>query len=139
MLIRHRSNALSNPFSLFDALFDGVTNRPFNAYVGPRFELSENDDDFALTADLPGIDAGDLELTVEDGVLTVKGERDLSLPEGYEARRQERSSLRFERSIELGDRVDAEGVEAKLEDGVLTVTLPKRPETKPKKIAIRAA
>lgn len=142
MLTRYRPNPLSNPFSLFDALLEGRplvgSDRTFAALQsGPRFSLEENEDGYVLSGDLPGVKADDLKVTVEDGVLTIAGQRDVGAPEGYTALRQERGAQRFERSYRLGDRIDANGAEAKLDDGVLTLTLPKRPEVKPRQIEIR--
>jgi HSP20 family protein len=136
--MRGLQTTFSNPFSLLDALFEGVTPGPdfFSVRAAPRFEVDESEDGYSLSLDLPGVAPEDLNVTVEDGVLTVTGERELEVPEGYRARRSERSRLKIDRSITLGDRVDPAGIEAKLEHGVLTLTLPKRPETKPRRIEI---
>ena len=145
MLTRYRTHTLSNPFSLFDALFEGRdpflgVDRAFSAMqAGPRFDLQETEDAYELTGDLPGVKAEDLNVSVEDGVLTISGQRDVAPPEGYTALRQERGAMRFERTYRIGDRIDAAGAEAKLADGVLKLTLPKRPEAKPRRIQIQSA
>lgn len=141
MLTRYRPQTFSSPFSLFNAFFDArdpfIRSGSFD--TGPRFSLDEADEAYTLTGDLPGVRAEDLNVTVENGVLTIRGHRNVEPPEGYEVRRSERSRLTFERSYALGDRIDAEGAEAKLVDGVLTLKLPKRAEVKPRQIAIRSA
>ncbi len=141
MLTRYRPQTFTSPLSLFNAFFDARDPFSFAGSFesGPRFSLNETDDAYTLTGDLPGVRAEDLNVTIEDGVLIVRGHRNVEPPEGYEVRRSERSRLAFERSYALGDRIDADGAEAKLDDGVLTLTLPKRAEAKPRQITIQSA
>ncbi|MCB9663551.1 MAG: Hsp20/alpha crystallin family protein [Alphaproteobacteria bacterium] len=93
----------------------------------PRFEVEETDAGWTLSADVPGLDPEGLEVAFEDGVLTVKGGFDGQAPaEGWQAVRTERARWRFERSFRFGRPVDADGVEARLVDGVLTLRVPRR-------------
>ena len=135
MLTRYNPFKLTAFARLFDLRpFDGRGERFFN----PAVDLVEKDDHFLLTADLPGVKQEDIELTVKDGVLSLSGKREeLTEEERDGAIYRERRAGSFTRTVKLGDVVDAEAIEAKFEGGVLTVTLPKRPEVKPKEIAVK--
>ena len=101
-------------------------------------DLVESDEGFVLKADLPGLAEGDVKLEVEDGVLTVSGERaaeHASEREGYV--RVEREFGAFRRSLTLPDGVDPEQVTARFDRGVLEVRIPKPEHRKPRKVAIR--
>ena len=106
--------------------------------ASPRFSVEDQGAHFVARAELPGLTEKDLELTVTGNTLTLKGSRKLTPPEGYSVHRGERGSFEFARSFELPTKVNADKVEAKLEHGVLTVTLPKAPEAQPKQIAVKA-
>lgn len=96
-------------------------------------------DDIVLTADLPGYAPGDVDISIEHEVLTLKAEKKAETLEGYQMVRSERSRARVLRQVELPCRVDGERVQAKLEDGVLVITLPKAAEAKPRKIAVTSS
>ena len=98
--------------------------RENNAWV-PEFDIRETDDAFVLQGDIPGLTQKDLEVRVEDGVLSVSGERPQPADEMRFSRR-ERPHGKFRRSFRLGDTVDDENVKASYEGGVLELTLPKR-------------
>jgi HSP20 family protein len=121
---------------LFDRLLDdgGFGFRPESAAVPVSFW--QDDDHLYVEADLPGLGDEDVEVTVHNGVLFIRGER--KPEEGRPYLYNGRTWGRFERVIELPDRVDAEGVRADLSRGVLRVTLPKSPEAKPRKITLGA-
>jgi HSP20 family protein len=101
---------------------------------GLRFQRKE--DHWLLELDVPGLQNKDLELTTRGGQLTVSGERKLQEPEGGRLRHRERRAWRFTRTVRLPADVDAENVDAKLVDGVLTLRLPTRPEAQPRRIEI---
>lgn len=105
----------------------------------PRATLEDTGAALVVRADLPGVDDKALELTVEEGTLTIKGERQDSPPEGYSVHRKERGAFRFTRSFSLPAKVDAEKVQAVLQHGVLTVTLPKAKEAQPRQISVKAS
>ncbi len=92
----------------------------------PRLDAIENESDYQLTAEVPGLTTEALQLSVQGDVLTIKGERQTPVPQGYRVLRQERTPFRFERSVSLPRDVDPEHITAKLEDGLLRLTLPKR-------------
>jgi HSP20 family protein len=101
-------------------------------------DLEETDDDVVVTADLPGLQPDDVDISVTDGTLTMKGE----FKSGEEGERgnvhfRERRYGSFQRAISLPAAVNAGKAEAEFEDGVLTVTLPKTEETKPKQIEVK--
>ena len=95
----------------------------------PAVDVAEDDQKFELFADLPGVAQADLDIQVEKDTLTIRGERKL-------ARKGERNVGAFSRSFTLPKHVDVEKIAASLKDGVLTLTLPKRPEAQPRQIKI---
>jgi HSP20 family protein len=104
----------------------------------PRFNVLDAGANLVVTADVPGITEKELTVSLEDGVLTVSGERKAFAPEGYGVHRRERAHQRFARSVALPLKIDAEKTSASVKDGVLTITLAKVPETPPRQIAVKA-
>lgn len=145
MLMRRYSPSLSmwdrplSGSSLFDDVFENFFNLSRSASAGPRFVSRETEDGWILAADVPGLTNDDIQITVENGVLTISGERKIEAPEGYQVLRRERIPLRFSRSFTLSDRMDGDNAEAKLENGLLTLRIPHRPESKPRQIAVKSA
>jgi HSP20 family protein len=111
---------------------------PRFAAPGPRVHLFDAGNALVVKADLPGVKDSDLQITLNQDVLTLSGERKQEVPEGYTIHRQERSPVRFSRSFTLPSKVDAEITSAVLKNGVLTLTLPKAAEAQPRKIAVKA-
>ena len=110
--------------------------------ITPALDVKENEKEILVKADLPGIDEKDISLTIHNGVLSLKGEKkseQTSERDNYHI--SERSYGSFQRSIRLPETIDEDKVEARFDKGVLTVTIPKRPETvsAQKKIAIKSA
>ena len=105
----------------------------------PRATLEDTGAAFVVRAELPGVEDKALELSAEQGSLTIKGERKDTPPEGYCAHRKERTAFRFSRSFALPAKVDVDGVQAVLKNGVLTVTLPKAKEAQPRQISVKAS
>jgi HSP20 family protein len=91
-----------------------------------------------VVADVPGLRDKDVEVSLDNDVLTLSGERRTDVPEGYQVHRQERRPTRFSRSFTLPFKVNVEQLSAEMRDGILTVKLPKAPEAQPRKIAVRA-
>ena len=105
----------------------------------PAVDIKEEEDRFVIYADLPGVDPDDIEITMEQGVLTLKGERSKETTkerEGY--KRVERVNGSFYRRFSLPDIADAERIEAKGKNGVLEITLPKQEKAKPKRITVKS-
>ena len=106
----------------------------------PRVDIHEEDERFVVTADLPGVEGKDIEITAEKGVLTLKGERrseKKSSKDGFES--IERASGTFLRRFTLPESLDAEAIKASHVNGVLEITIPKRPTAQPRRIEIQAA
>jgi HSP20 family protein len=104
----------------------------------PAVDIKEETNRFLITADLPGVDPKDIEITMENGVLTIKGERTSEATEekdGY--KRVERVSGTFYRRFSLPDSADADSIEATGKDGVLTITLPKHEKVQPRRIEVK--
>lgn len=103
----------------------------------PAVDIYEDDHNIVLTAEVPGVEEKDLDINLENGVLTASGERKMENEEKQDNfHRIERSYGRFTRSFTLPPTVDENNVKAEFNNGVLKVTLPKREEAKPKQIKI---
>lgn len=136
---------------LFDDFDGGFWRAPFRAPAWnrtatwptvPAVDFTDTEKAYEITAELPGIDEKNVEVKVADGVLTIKGEKQEDKEEkkkDYYMR--ERSYGSFDRSFQIPDSVDADKIEANFKKGVLTVTLPKKPEAQKaaKKIDVKAA
>jgi HSP20 family protein len=104
----------------------------------PPMDLVETDDHFVLRADLPGLSEDEVGIEFEDGVLTVAGERKAEHEDKKEGfYRVERSFGQFRRSLTLPEGVDADGITANFDKGVLEVRIPKPEQRKPRKVAIQ--
>ncbi|MGH9519655.1 MAG: Hsp20/alpha crystallin family protein [Terriglobales bacterium] len=101
----------------------------------PRTDVLESEAGYQLQLDLPGVKAEDLDIQVEDSTLTVRAQRKLN-GKREEYHRVERPYGAFTRSFTLPEAVKADGIEAKLSDGVLNLTLPRREEAKPRHITV---
>ena len=102
----------------------------------PALDLYQNNDNVVAVVELPGMRKDDIEISLHDGTLTVSGERKSESVEGEKAERTERVTGKFRRSITLPARVETDKVNATYKDGILTVTLPKAEDAKPKQIQI---
>jgi HSP20 family protein len=104
--------------------------------VKPAHELKESDEAWGLTVHLPGVAKDGLELTADDGQITVRGRRGWQAPTGWTAVYRESVDAPYELVLEHDNSVDVEKIHAELKDGVLRVSLPKAEAIKPRKIAI---
>ena len=103
----------------------------------PHVDVKEEKDRFVLYADLPGIDPDDIEVSMDKGILTIKGERSSeSTQETDRFSRIERSYGSFHRRFALPDSADPEGIQARGRNGVLEILIPKRPESSPRRIQV---
>ena len=104
----------------------------------PALDISERKDAYLVTVELPGVEADDLEITMEDGLLTIQGERHFAHDSSEQQfHRVERRYGAFRRSITLPAQVQAELIEASFDNGVLQIVVPKAEEAKPKRIQVR--
>lgn len=104
----------------------------------PRVNLLDAGSSVVLKADVPGMTEKDVQVNLDDGALTISGERRADAPAGYTAVRQERAGVKFSRSISLPCKVNPELASADLKDGVLTITLTKALEAQPRQISVVA-
>jgi len=104
----------------------------------PPTNVFETKEAFVVKAEVPGLAQGDVSVSMEDDALVVRGERKGEVRDGYKVHLRERASIAFTRKLPLPGRVDAEGVTATLENGVLTITLPKAREALPRQISVKA-
>ncbi|MEW6357746.1 MAG: Hsp20/alpha crystallin family protein [Planctomycetota bacterium] len=120
-------------------LFEGVWPGQRRADIEfPALNIWNKGDDIVVSAELPGVKADEIELSVTQNALTIKGERKAAEEkEGSAYHRRERKFGPFVRSIELPEKVDANMASASYENGVLTIALPKAPEAKPKQISVK--
>lgn len=115
---------------MFDDLFDQEGDSGFYGRAGmsaPAMDIHQTDEAVEITAELPGVKEEDVDLSIEDGILTLRGEKKSSR-EGGEGGYRERTYGSFERRITLPGNIDEEACSADFSDGVLTITLPKREE-----------
>jgi HSP20 family protein len=149
-----RFSELENTFALMDELrrrMDRVWDdadpswqrataspRSLSASVFPPINLFDAGASLVLKADVPGLSEKDVQVTLNGGGVFLSGERKVVPPEGYSAHRQERSHVKFSRSLALPCAVDPEKTTATVKDGVLTLTLTKAAEAQPRQIAVRA-
>lgn len=104
----------------------------------PHTNLTDTGECLVLEAEVPGCTERDIEISVTQEGLTLKGVRRAQAPEGYSVLRRERRDLEFSRSFELPRKIDPERVEATVRDGLLCVKLPKSHEAQPKRIEVKA-
>jgi len=105
----------------------------------PAVDIKETDKAFIITADIPGVDPKDIEVNMENGVLTIRGERKEEKEEEKEGyKRIERVRGTFYRRFTLPDTADAEKISAKSKNGVLEITIPKQEKVQPRKITVES-
>jgi HSP20 family protein len=105
----------------------------------PALDIYETKDKFVVTVELPGVEPDDVDVSVEDSTLTIRGERRFYQEVDEDSfHRVERRYGAFARSLALPQTANAEGIEASFDRGVLTVAVPKAEEAKPKKITVKA-
>ncbi|NDJ78781.1 MAG: Hsp20/alpha crystallin family protein [Chloroflexi bacterium] len=115
--------------------FNSETARPM---LRPAMDIVEQDNEIVVRLDLPGLSAEDVQVELEDNVLTVSGEMgDTIEQEGERYHYRERRFGAFQRNVRLPNTVDAEHVEASFDNGVLNISLPKLPEAQPKQIEVK--
>jgi HSP20 family protein len=126
--------------TLFESPFWSAFGRTGELFSGwsPALDLYQNTDNIVAVVELPGTRKEEIQISLHDGTLTTAGERKSESQNGQRAERSERYVGKFRRGIALPARVDANKVSATYRDGILTVTLPKVEEAKPKQIQVRA-
>jgi HSP20 family protein len=151
-LVRWTPTTAPRSYRTFDQMVDdlwrsGWSNAParYNTdtarpVLRPAMDVIQHEDGVTVRLDLPGLTAEDVSVEVHGDLLTISGEiKATEEREGERYHTRERCAGAFKRSLRLGDTVDTEGIEATFENGVLTLALPTRPETQPKRIDVRTA
>jgi len=104
----------------------------------PHSNLYDTGTELVVTAEVPGLTHENIDVSVQQNLLTISGERKIDAPEGYTMHRRERSPFKFSRSFSLPYKVDPEQAMAEVKDGILTVKLAKSAEAQPKQITVQA-
>ena len=134
----------------FDRMFDQIVSSQFpeitksvgvNPYQGtayPKVNVYEYDDKVGVVAEIPGLNKKQLSVDVQDGVLTISGDKHSTFEsDGSKVLRRELKQSSFKRQFELGEQLDGENVSANFKDGILSVSIPKIEPEKPKKHAVK--
>ena len=122
---------------LFNDAFERGSEESNLTTWAPAVDINENEHELVVKADLPGIDPKDLDIRVENNLLTIRGERKFEKKVSEENYlRVERAYGSFSRSFSLANSVNQEGIKADYQNGVLTLNIPKREEAKPKQIKV---
>ena len=134
----------------FDKMFDSIVEsqypditksvgvKPFAGSAYPKVNVYEYDDKVGIVAEIPGLDKKQLNVEVEEGILTISGEKHNTFEDdGAKVLRRELKQSSFKRSFELGEQLDGENIDARFKDGVLTVSIPKIEPEKPKKTFVK--
>ena len=135
------------PFDrVFDQLFEtnfpefvrSVGVKPYQGSAYPKVNVYEYDDKVGIVAEIPGLDKKQLNVEVEEGILTISGEKHNTFEDdGAKVLRRELKQSSFKRSFELGEQLDGDNIDARFKDGVLTVSIPKIEPEKPKKTFVK--
>ncbi|MBN2061055.1 MAG: Hsp20/alpha crystallin family protein [Deltaproteobacteria bacterium] len=129
---------LRRQMDLFGSDFPGRIVRGATAGVFPLMNMTEDQENFYVRAELPGIAGDDLDISVAGDTLSISGERVMPAEnENAKYHRREREAGKFSRIINLPSRIDTDKVKANSQNGILTVTLPKAEEAKPKQITVK--
>jgi len=125
-----------DPFRDVDRLMDQLSGQSARATRSFPMDAFRRGDRFIVLLDLPGLDPGAIDLTVDRNVLTIKAERQAAREQGDELLVAERPQGTFSRQLLLGDTLDPERLEANYEHGVLTITIPVAEQAKPRRIEV---
>lgn len=131
-----------DPFRDLDRMTEQMLGMPSGSRRSPRFmpmDLFRSGDHYVLLADLPGIDPGSVDVSIDNGTLTIRAERSARADDGVEWIASERFTGSFMRQLSLGDGLDTGAIEATYENGVLTVTIPVAERARPRRIEVQSA
>jgi len=148
-LLAPATNAMDTVRNEIDRLFDRAMTPSLGAMLphphffdamrtNPSVNVIERDDTIVVEAEMPGISKNDLEVSITDRILTIEGQRAVNTPEDADTIRCERSTVRFERSMRLPAGVGDETIDASLENGILTIVLPKSQQSCTRRVDITA-
>ena len=132
---RRRMDRLFYDYNRFTENDHGLTGEA----AWPHVQLRDEGNQLFVYAEVPGLSDQEIQLGLNQNVLSIAGERKAEVPEGFAVHRQERGSYKFNRSFSLPCAVDPEKAKATVKDGILTVTLEKAAEAKPRQITVKAS
>ena len=134
----------------FDKMFDQIVStqfpeitksvgvKPYQGSAYPKVNVYEYDDKVGIVAEIPGLDKKQLEVSVEEGVLTIAGDKHSAFEnDGAKVLRRELKQSSFKRQFELGELLDGDNISANFKDGILSVSVPKIEPEKPKKHTVK--
>jgi len=134
----------------FDKMFDNLVEtqfpevvkqvgvKPYQGSAYPKVNVYEYDDKIGIVAEIPGLDKKQLNVEVEEGILTISGDKHNTFEnDGAKVLRKELKQSSFKRSFELGEQLDGDDISANFKDGVLSVTIPKKEPVIPKKHSVK--
>lgn len=131
-----KENQIVSRLSRSDRSAEDQATREQEYTIKPRHEINEVDDAWKLTVFLPGVTKDKLEITVEDGMVVVRGHRDWIKPVDWTAIYRESLDASFRLELEHGNEIAVDKIHAEFNDGILAITLPKTEAIKPRKIAV---
>ena len=143
-----RDNFLTPFDKMFDSMMEAqfpevvkqVGVKPYQGSAYPKVNVYEYEDKVGIVAEIPGLDKKQLNVDVEEGVLTISGDKHSTFEDdGAKVLRRELKQSSFKRSFELGELLDGENISASFKDGILTVAIPKVEPEKPKKTYVKIA
>jgi HSP20 family protein len=111
--------------------------RPLRAFL-PTADIYETEDTLTLILEMPGVDRSNIDVNVDNGMLTIEGRIDFNKYEGLQPLYSEYNIGPFRRSFRISNRIDQDKIKAEMRDGVITLTLPKAEEAKPRRIEVRS-
>ena len=124
--------------SQFPDVVKSVGVKPYAGSVYPKVNVYEYEDKIGIIAEIPGLDKKQLEVSVEEGVLTISGDKHSAFEnDGATVLRRELKQSSFKRQFELGELLDGENIKASFKDGILSVSVPKIEPEKPKKHTVK--
>ncbi len=134
------SDEVRQAMSRFFGVGDNDQSTVETSQWAPRVDIREEDKRFMILVDVPGVDPSEIEVSMDKSILTIKGERKVDSEEnGSKLTRQERVYGTFHRRFALPESADADSISAHGKHGVLEISIPKKPETTPRRITINAA
>jgi HSP20 family protein len=124
---------------LFSDLAQGVAGNGAQANIVPNIEISETDKAIEISAEMPGLERKDVDISIEDDTLTIRGEKRVEEKENKNVQHSERSYGVFLRVLQLPAGIDPSSVQATMSNGLLKIAIPKPPKPEPKKIEVKDA
>ncbi len=139
MTLPRRELTALNPFFDFDRAFNRMQRSAQKVVTQPAMNLFESNEAYLILLDMPGVEKTKVDVSWQDNILTVKAERSCDLPESFKALRQEIATQPYQRKLEFSTDVDAAAISASYNEGILSISVPKKAEEiqQPQRIIIQ--